>query len=134
MLIVALAVAGLGLVAATFFQVRFGLAPLRAIRQALAAIRSGEAEKLEGELPLEIKPLQQELNALIQSNREIVERARTHVGNLAHALKTPLSVISNEARTNEGAVGVEGHRTGGDHARPRSPTISTARAWRRARA
>ena len=104
MLIAALAVAGLGLVAATFFQVRFGLSPLRAIRQGLAAIRSGEAEKLEGELPLEIEPLQQELNALIQSNHEIVERARTHVGNLAHALKTPLSVISNEARTQSDAL------------------------------
>jgi signal transduction histidine kinase len=104
MLIAALAVAGLGLVAATFFQVRFGLSPLRAIRQALADIRSGKAEKLEGDLPLEIEPLQQELNALIQSNREIVDRARTHVGNLAHALKTPLSVIGNEARANEGAL------------------------------
>ena len=104
MLIAALAVAGLGLVIATFFQVRFGLSPLRAIHRALAAIRSGEAERLEGELPLEIKPLQQELNALIQSNREIVERARTHVGNLAHALKTPLSVVSNEARNQEGAL------------------------------
>ena len=98
MLIAALAVLGLGLVVATLFQVRFGLAPLRAIRHDLAAIRSGEAEKLEGALPDEIRPLQQELNALIASNREIVERARTHVGNLAHALKTPLSVISNEAR------------------------------------
>jgi signal transduction histidine kinase len=104
MLIAALTIAGFGLVAATFFQVRFGLSPLRAIRQSLAAIRSGEAEKLEGELPLEIKPLQQELNALIQSNREIVERARTHVGNLAHALKTPLSVIGNEARAQEGPL------------------------------
>jgi signal transduction histidine kinase len=104
MLIAALAIAGLGLVAATFFQVRFGLSPLRAIRQALADIRSGNAEKLEGDLPLEIEPLQQELNALIQSNREIVDRARTHVGNLAHALKTPLSVIGNEARANEGAL------------------------------
>jgi signal transduction histidine kinase len=104
MLIAALGVLGLGLVAATYFQVRFGLSPLRAIRQDLAAIRSGEAERLEGELPEEIRPLQQELNALIQSNREIVDRARTHVGNLAHALKTPLSVISNEARTHEGAL------------------------------
>jgi signal transduction histidine kinase len=104
MLIVALAALGLGLVAATFFQVRFGLSPLRAIRQDLAAIRSGKAEQLEGELPEEIRPLQQELNALIQSNREIVDRARTHVGNLAHALKTPLSVISNEARAHEGAL------------------------------
>jgi len=104
MLIAALGVLGLGLVAATYFQVRFGLLPLRAIRQDLAAIRSGEAEQLEGELPYEIRPLQQELNAVIQSNREIVDRARTHVGNLAHALKTPLSVISNEARTHDGPL------------------------------
>jgi signal transduction histidine kinase len=104
MLIAALAVLGLGLVAATFFQVRFGLSPLRAMRQNLAEIRSGEAEQLQGEQPEEIRPLQQELNALIQSNREIVERARTHVGNLAHALKTPLSVIANEARAHEGTL------------------------------
>jgi len=104
MLIAALGVLGLGLLVATFFQVRFGLSPLRAIRQNLAQIRSGEAEKLEGQLPEEIRPLQQELNALIQSNREIVDRARTHVGNLAHALKTPLSVISNEARAHKGPL------------------------------
>jgi signal transduction histidine kinase len=104
LLIAALGVLGLGLLIATFFQVRFGLHPLRAIRQNLAEIRSGEAEKLEGELPKEIRPLQQELNALIQSNREIVDRARTHVGNLAHALKTPLSVISNEARAHKGPL------------------------------
>jgi len=104
MVILALAVLGVGLVVATFFQVRFGLLPLRAIRQDLAAIRSGEAESLQGELPDEIKPLQTELNALIRSNRDVVERARTHVGNLAHALKTPLSVISNEARTHAGPL------------------------------
>ncbi|MET0666958.1 MAG: ATP-binding protein, partial [Methyloceanibacter sp.] len=104
MLIAALGLLSLGLVLATLFQVRFGLAPLRAIRHDLAAIRSGQAESLEGEIPDEIRPLQQELNALIQSNREIVERARTHVGNLVHALKTPLSVISNEARHQEGPL------------------------------
>ncbi|MEM8643395.1 MAG: ATP-binding protein [Pseudomonadota bacterium] len=104
MLVLALVVLGVGLTAATFFQVRFGLLPLRAIRHDLAAIRSGDAEKLEGELPDEIKPLQTELNALIQSNRDVVERARTHVGNLAHALKTPLSVISNEARAHDGTL------------------------------
>jgi len=97
LLVVALTILGLGLVLATYFQVRFGLRPLRAIGRGLAAIRSGDAEQLEGELPREIVPLQSELNALIQSNRAIVERARTHVGNLAHALKTPLSVITNEA-------------------------------------
>ena len=104
MLILALVILGVGLTVATFFQVRFGLLPLRAIRHDLAAIRSGDAEKLEGELPDEIKPLQTELNALIQSNRDVVERARTHVGNLAHALKTPLSVISNEARSHGGTL------------------------------
>src|SRR6267154_741964 len=81
----------------TMFQVRFGLAPLKRISDSLAAIRSGSAERLEGRFPEEIAPLARETNALIDANREIVERARTHVGNLAHALKTPLSVIVNEA-------------------------------------
>jgi signal transduction histidine kinase len=81
----------------TMFQVRFGLAPLKRISQSLAAIRAGTSERLEGNFPEEIAPLARETNALIDANREIVERARTHVGNLAHALKTPLSVIVNEA-------------------------------------
>lgn len=98
MLIAALLVFALGFVAAILFQVRYGLLPLREMRRSLAAIRSGEVERLEGNFPDEIKPLQNELNALIESNRAVVSRARTHVGNLAHALKTPLSVIANEAR------------------------------------
>src|SRR5438552_18120846 len=81
----------------TMFQVRFGLAPLKRISESLAAIRSGGAERLEGTFPVEIAPLARETNALIEANREIVQRARTHVGNLAHALKTPLSVMVNEA-------------------------------------
>ena len=81
----------------TALQVRFGLAPLKRITDSLAEIRSGRAERLQGEFPVEIAPLARETNALIEANREIVERARTHVGNLAHALKTPLSVIVNEA-------------------------------------
>jgi signal transduction histidine kinase len=85
------------LVLTTIFQVRFGLAPLKRISDAIADIRSGRAERLEGEFPVEIAPLARETNALIDANREIVERARTHVGNLAHAIKTPLSVIVNEA-------------------------------------
>ena len=85
------------LLATTALQVRFGLAPLKRISESLAAIRSGRAERLQGEFPVEIAPLARETNALIEANREIVERARTHVGNLAHALKTPLSVLVNEA-------------------------------------
>src|SRR5271163_1141271 len=81
----------------TVLQVRFGLAPLKRISASLAAIRSGRAERLEGDFPVEIAPLARETHALIDANREIVERARTHVGNLAHAIKTPLSVIVNEA-------------------------------------
>jgi signal transduction histidine kinase len=101
----ALALVGVGLVAVTVFQVRFGLLPLRRIERGLASIRSGEAERLEGQLPAEIEPLQTELNALIASNQEIIDRARTQVGNLAHALKTPLAVIVNEARDDQSTLG-----------------------------
>jgi len=103
----ALALAGLGLVAVTLFQVRFGLLPLRQIERGLAGIRSGAASTLEGELPAEIEPLQSELNALIRSNQAIVDRARTQVGNLAHALKTPLAVIANEARSDKTGLGAK---------------------------
>src|SRR5499427_279177 len=96
-LIVTFATLAVVLLLITMFQVRFGLAPLKRISEALAAIRAGTAERLEGRFPVEIAPLARETNALIDANREIVERARTHVGNLAHALKTPLSVMVNEA-------------------------------------
>jgi signal transduction histidine kinase len=101
-LALALALAGVGLLAVTLFQIRFGLLPLHKVEAGLAAIRSGEASRLDVELPQEIEPLQHELNALLKSNQEIVERARTHVGNLAHALKTPLAVVVNEARDDAG--------------------------------
>lgn len=90
------------LLISTIFQVRFGLAPLKRILASLSDIRAGRAEKLEGEFPVEIAPLAREMNALLDANREIVERARTHVGNLAHAVKTPLSVIVNEAAAHGG--------------------------------
>jgi signal transduction histidine kinase len=99
-LIITFSVLGIVLLLTTTFQVRFGLAPLKRISEGLAAIRSGTAERLEGAFPVEIAPLARETNALIDANREIVSRARTHVGNLAHALKTPISVMMNEAAAN----------------------------------
>jgi signal transduction histidine kinase len=101
-LVITFGVLGIVLLLTTTFQVRFGLAPLKRISEGLAAIRSGSAERLEGAFPVEIAPLARETNALIDANREIVTRARTHVGNLAHALKTPISVMMNEATTHGG--------------------------------
>ena len=85
------------LIGSTALAVRFGLRPLRQLRDGLIAIRRGEAEHIEGEYPQDLAPLAAELNLLLDANREVVRRARTQVGNLAHALKTPLSVIVNEA-------------------------------------
>jgi signal transduction histidine kinase len=94
---------GAGLVIATMIQIRWGLRPLDRVRRGLAQLRSGEETRFEGKFPAEIEPLAKELNALLDSNQQIIERARTQVGNLAHALKTPLSVITNEARATPGA-------------------------------
>jgi signal transduction histidine kinase len=102
-LLISFLLLGLGLVVTTGFQVRFGLRPLAQIGAQLAEIRNGGRSRLDGVFPKEIAPLAAELNALLESNRGIVERARTHVGNLAHGLKTPLSVIANEANAGEGA-------------------------------
>lgn len=93
---------GLAFLAIIWFQIRYGLRPLKKISEALSEIRSGETERLQGDFPKEVAPLAREVNALLESNREIVDRARTHVGNLAHALKTPLSVLMNESRNLKG--------------------------------
>ena len=95
---------GAALVASIFVQVRFGLRPLVRLRRAVSAIRQGEAERIGETFPEEVAPLAQELNQMIEANREIVDRARMQVGNLAHALKTPLSVLSNEAAGDDSAL------------------------------
>ncbi|MGO4572792.1 sensor histidine kinase [Microvirga sp. 2TAF3] len=95
---------GLALGFTTLLQIRFGLRPLANLRNALGAIRQGEAERVAGEYPRDIAPLASDLNLLLDTNREILERARTQVGNLAHALKTPLSIIVNEAENAPGDV------------------------------
>ncbi len=93
-----------GLIGAVLVQVRFGLRPLRRLRESLASIRAGKAVRLEGGYPSEIGPLAEELNALLAQNQAVVERARTQVGNLAHALKTPLTLLTNEAGSGSGTL------------------------------
>ncbi len=81
--------------AVSVLQIRIGLEPLRELQRDIAAVRRGDADRLEGDYPAEIQPVTDELNALVDHNREVVERARRHVGNLAHALKTPIAVLKN---------------------------------------
>jgi signal transduction histidine kinase len=100
----ALALLALGLIAAVFVQVKIGLAPLFAMGREVATVRQGKAQRLAGAYPAELSPLAGELNALLDHNQEVVERQRTHVGNLAHALKTPVSVMLAEAERQPGPL------------------------------
>lgn len=95
------ALLALALGVTTAFQVRFGLLPLARLSNAIGAIRRGAADRIDGRYPDDLAPLAGEINLLIDANREILERARTQVGNLAHALKTPLSVLVNEAANDD---------------------------------
>ncbi|MBQ0709697.1 MULTISPECIES: ATP-binding protein [Brucella/Ochrobactrum group] len=100
-----LAIFGIGSILINAAVILFGLRPLDKVRQSLADIREGRSSKLDASLPVEIAPLATEMNALIENNRRIMERSRTQVGNLAHSLKTPLSVLVNEARSMGGEHG-----------------------------
>ncbi len=104
-LIVTLCVVGFGLISAVLAQVRFGLTPLRGLQQALAAIRGGSTDRLPESFPSEIQPVVNELNAVLDHNTVLLERARVQAGNLAHALKNPLTVIRNEASEMQGQRG-----------------------------
>lgn len=86
---------GAGLTAVVVVQLLAGLAPLRRARRALAAVRAGQQQRLGLDAPSEIAPLVGEIDALIIENAETVARARAHLGNLAHALKTPVAVLRN---------------------------------------
>lgn len=96
-LIRSFAILGLGLIIMAALQAAFGLWPLHKVRRAIAAVRSGQASRVEARLPSEIAPMAEELNDLLAHNDRQAEEARRHAGNLAHALKTPLTVIMNEA-------------------------------------
>ena len=98
---ITLAALGIGLMLVVWFQVRFGLRPLQGLQKALGDIRKGKAQRLPEHFPVEVEPVVGELNGLLDHNAVLLERARTQVGNLAHALNNPLTVIQNEVKAME---------------------------------
>ena len=96
-LVAAMSALGAVILGALWLGVRSALRPLTRVRLDIEDIREGRRTQLEGDYPSEVRPLSEELNKLLDHNRGVVERAQTHVGNLAHALKTPLAVMMNEA-------------------------------------
>ncbi len=88
---------GVGLLILAALQTFFGLWPLRRVRREVALIRSGTKTRITEDFPVEIRPLTDEINQLLAHSEEQAEEARRHAGNLAHALKTPLTVITNAA-------------------------------------
>ncbi len=96
-LIMTLGALALALMAAILIQVRFGLRPLRALRREIADIRSGARGRLHDNVPSEVTPVVDEINALLDHNTLMLKKARAQAANLAHALKNPLTVMRNEA-------------------------------------
>jgi len=91
------AMLALGLFVLATLQTFYGLRPLRKVRQEIVRMRDGQKSRLTEPMPAEVLPMVEELNALLAHNERQAEEARTHAGNLAHALKTPLTVIMNAA-------------------------------------
>ncbi|MFB9048842.1 sensor histidine kinase [Sphingobium indicum] len=91
------ALLALGLIVLATLQTIYGLRPLRKVRQEIVRMRGGEKNRVTEPMPAEVLPMVEELNALLAHNERQAEEARTHAGNLAHALKTPLTVIMNAA-------------------------------------
>jgi signal transduction histidine kinase len=92
---------GVGLIILVALQTLYGLWPLRRVRREVAAIRSGAETRIGPEFPSEIRPLTEEINQLLAHSEAQAEEARRHAGNLAHALKTPLTVITNAATAHD---------------------------------
>ena len=91
------AILGLGLFVMVILQTWYGLGPLRRVRKAIARIRTTGANRVTDPLPAEVQPMVEELNALLAHSETQAEEARRHAGNLAHALKTPLTVLTSAA-------------------------------------
>ncbi len=97
-LILSLSLIGAALTLAAWVQVSVGLSPLATLRRQLAAVRGGQSQHLSGEFPTELAPLVTELNDVLDMREKSLERARRRAGDLAHGLKTPLTVLSAIAR------------------------------------
>jgi signal transduction histidine kinase len=104
MLLIALGLLALGLALAVAVQLQLALRPLQLLRARLAAVRSGGAAQLEGSFPQELQPLVNEFNHVLRENADMVQRARTQAGNLAHAVHTPLSILANAAAQEQGPL------------------------------
>lgn len=96
LLVLSLGLLGLGMAIAVVIQVRYGLRPLRVMAADLKAVRAGDAPRLAGRYPRELAPLADAMNGVLDKDADLIERARAHVGNLAHGLKTSLAVVSAE--------------------------------------
>jgi signal transduction histidine kinase len=96
-LVISLAAFGVSLVAAATLLILYALKPLRQLRMALLNVRSGNAKQVSGQFPAEVVPLVDDLNTLLTSTADLIQRARTQAGNMAHGLKTPLAIITDEA-------------------------------------
>ncbi|MGW8307637.1 MAG: ATP-binding protein [Achromobacter pulmonis] len=103
MLLLSLGALAAGLVAAAVVQVVVGLRPLGRLRRQLAAQQGRNSVRIEGRFPSEIQPLVDDFNRVLAVNADIVQRARTQAGNLAHAVKTPLTIMGNAAAGEDGA-------------------------------
>ena len=99
------ALLALGLIVLTTLQTLYGLRPLRRVRKEIVRMRTGEKNRVTEPMPSEVLPMVEELNALLAHNERQAEEARTHAGNLAHALKTPLTVIMNAATAQSADLG-----------------------------
>lgn len=105
LLIISLGLIGLVTVIAVWVQLSIALKPLRRLRQSLQAVQTGTARRIEGMFPAEIQPLTDDFNAVLETGEQIIQSARTQAGNLAHALKTPLTVMTNASRNDQSELG-----------------------------
>ncbi|WP_033074886.1 sensor histidine kinase [Sphingopyxis sp. MWB1] len=127
-LIPSLGLLGLGLIILAALQTFYGLWPLRHIRRAIAAMRGGQQRRIVAPLPLEVQPMVDELNALLAHNEKQAEEARLHAGNLAHALKTPLTVLVNSATGRESELAATVRREAATMQRQVEHHLARARA------